>query len=192
VRLHFPGHTVSRADVCEDYSAEGAFTSLQACIKAQKGAKVWSGYQMLPDDESLGKTWAVGTRGGLAFLRLYEAGKMRDRLHLCRPDWVRCELETRPHYAADKAFAASMEPLHFWGLSAWSSRVGAALTQVEVPRFESQHVPSPAGAFVYAARTFRRMWEEMIEAGEDIPRSMQQLWADDDAARERWAAAAKH
>lgn len=186
VRKRFPGHTVARADVCEDYDAEDAFERLQHLVRAQKGPRVKGAYVHLSDDTEDGRTWAAGARGGVSYVRLYEAGKMKERLHVGRPHWVRLELEARPHYAADKAAAAGMSPLELWGLSGWTQRVAEAFTQVEVPRYEADRAaPTHHRTKLYLARAFRRFWEECHADGQDwtcIGREFEEIWkADDDA-----------
>ena len=189
VRTHFPDHTVSRADVCEDYDAEGAFASLQALVRAHKGPRVRAGYIALPDDPERGATWAAGVRGGVAMIRVYESGKHPDRVHLARPNLARIELEARPHYATAKAVAAKMDPLAFWGLSAWTHRVGEALSQVEVPRYvEEPRPPSYDKTTLYLARTFDRFWQESEDAGIDWYATVRAIRQDDAEAKARWKA----
>jgi hypothetical protein len=191
VRTHFPGHTVARGDVCEDYDGQGVFERLVGIVRQTKGAKVWGGFVALPDDPSEGKTYAAGKRGAVAYCRIYEAGKMAERAHLGRPHWARAECETRPHTALAKRAAATMTPLQFWGLAAWSHRVGEVLANVDIPRFlpESRSY-SQDKTTLYLARTFRRHWEEkMLDLGdwECIGREMQSVWAEDDAQAEATA-----
>lgn len=183
IRSAFPLHAAPRLDVCEDYDEPGAFESLQALIRAAKGPRVKGGYVALPDDANDGRTWAAGTRGGVGYIRLYEAGKHPDRIHLGRPNWARSELEARPHYARDKAAAACMSPLEVWGLCRWTHQVGERLTGCSINRFEpesrqySQHKTT-----LYMARTFRRHLEEMERNGEDFMRTCRGVWDEDDAA----------
>lgn len=181
IRVHFPDHSAPRVDVAEDYNEPGAFQALQAIIRGAKGPKVKGGYVALPDDQEDGKTWAAGVRGGVGYIRLYEAGKHPDRLHLAKPDWVRAEAEMRPHYARDKAAAAKMQPIDVWGLTAWTHRVGQALTQCEIDRFEAEmrHY-SYDKTTRYIALTFRRHLEEMKANGEDIDRTFQAVWQEED------------
>lgn len=187
VRAHFPGHNVARADVCEDYDAEGAFGSLQALVRAHKGKRVISGYDKLPDDPEKGKTWTAGVRGAVSFIRVYEAGKHPDRVHLGKPNLARIELEARPKYSAAKLAAATMQPLEFWGLSTWGRAVGQALTQVEIPRYQQEtHLPSVDKTTAYLARTFRRYWQERMSEGRDwscIGREFEDIWKHDDELR---------
>lgn len=175
IRRHFPDHAVPRADVCEDIDEDGAFERLQALIRAYKGPKVKAGYVALPDDVKDGRTWSAGVRGGVSYLRLYEAGKHPDRIAFNRPNWVRPELEVRPQYARDKLAAATMQPMDFWGMSAWSQKVGQAITGLSINRFEPEvRRFSQDKTLRYVSLTFRRMWEEMHANGEDIGRSILQ------------------
>lgn len=181
LRHGFPGHGAPRLDVCEDFDGQGAFERLQALIRARKGDRVKGGYVALPDSQDEGRTWAAGVRGGVGYIRVYEPGKMRERAHLYAPTAVRVELEARPHYARDKVAAASMRPLEVFGLSAWTQRVGEALTECEIPRFEPvirQYSFDKTTAYI--ARTFRRHLAEMLANGEDIARTFQAVWDEDD------------
>lgn len=186
IRDHFPDHSVPRADVCEDYDAPGAFDSLLAVVRLTKGQRVKGGYVALPDDVEDGKTWAAGVRGGAGFLRLYEAGKHPDRVHLAKPDWVRVEGEFRPHYARDKLAAAKMAPIDFWGLTGWTHKVGQAIAQTSINRFEPEiRRYSHDKTTRYIANTFRRHLEEMLANGEDLVRTFQAVWEEEDDYRRR-------
>lgn len=186
IRAHFPEHTAPRIDVAEDFDEPGAFEALQRIIRHHKGQRVKGGYVALPDDVEDGKTWSAGARGGVGYIRLYEAGKHPDRLHLARPNWVRAELECRPHYARDKAAAASMSPLDVWGMSAWTHRVGQAITTVQISRFEPEvRRFSHSKTQRYVANTYRRMFEEMMADGEHIEATFKHIWAEQDASDKR-------
>ena len=186
IRRSFPVHSAPRLDVCEDYDEPGAFDALQALVRATKGPKVKGGYVALPDDEKDGKTWSAGTRGGVGYLRVYEAGKHPDRVHLGRPNWARAELEARPHYAKDKAAAATMSPLDVWGLCSWTHRVGERLTCCEINRFEPEiRQYSHDKTTLYVARMFRRHLEEMQRNGEDFYRTCSDIWEADDKTNSR-------
>lgn len=183
IRTRYPVHGAARIDVAHDRGGDGAFEALQALIRARKGVKVYGGYRALPDDPEDGKTWEAGKRGSVAYLRLYEWGKHPDRVHLGRPDVVRAELEARPHYARDKVAASRMSPEDVWGLTAWTHRVGEGLLACDLARYESQiRKYSFDKTTLYLARTFRRHWEEMLANGEDIQRTLQAVWEEDDQA----------
>lgn len=181
IREAFPDHACPRADVCEDYDEPGVFERLQALVRANKGPRVAGGYIALPDDKTDGRTWTAGARGGVGYIRVYEAGKHPDRVHLGRPDWSRLELECRPHYARDKKAAATMSPVEFWGLSAWTHRVGEVITQTALERFEPEiRRYSHDKTTRYIANTFRRHLVEMIANGEDVTRTFQAVWQEED------------
>ena len=187
IRVHFPEHTAPRIDVCEDYNDPGAFDALQAVIRAAKGPKVKGGYVALPDDVEDGKTWAAGVRGGVGYVRVYEWGKHPDRIHLGKPHAVRAEGEFRPHYARDKAAAAKMQPMEVWGMSAWTHRVGEALTQCPITRWDPEvRRYSYDKTTRYLATTFRRHLEEMLRNGEHIESTFRGVWAENDAQNNRF------
>ena len=88
IRTHFPDHSCPRADVCEDYDEPGAFEALQSVVRQHKGPRVKGGYVALPDELEDGRTWSAGVRGGVGYIRVYEAGKHPERVHLGRPHWA--------------------------------------------------------------------------------------------------------
>lgn len=186
IRRYFPEHSAPRIDVAEDYDEPGVFEALQSLIRLHKGERVKGGYVALPDDVQDGKTWAAGTRGGVGYIRLYEAGKHPDRVHLAKPDWVRAEVEVRPHYARDKAAAAKMSPLEIWGMTAWTHKVGEALSQCPITRFEPQiRRYSHDKTTRYIALTFRRHLEEMFSNGEHLEATIRDVWREEDEAKRK-------
>ena len=186
IRSAFPEHTAARLDVCEDLEGEGVFDDLVALVRAHKGDRVKGGFVALPDDPEDGRTWAAGVRGGVAYMRIYEAGKMRERRALGRPHWVRPEWELRPHGARVKRAAARMSPLEVVGLTAWTQRVSSVISGLQVPRFEPDpRLYSHDKTTAYLARTFRRHWQEMLTdhgSWECIGRELQSIWNQDDLA----------
>lgn len=186
IRTYFPDHSCARADVCEDYDEPGAFGRLLDLVRRTKGQRVKGGYVALPDDEQDGKTWAAGTRGGVGYVRVYEAGKHPDRVHLAKPDWARIEGEFRPHYSRDKIAAAKMQPVDFWGLSAWTHTVGERLTQTQINRFEPEiRKYSHDKTTRYIALTFRRHFQEMLEDGLHLEATIREVWKEEDEARKQ-------
>lgn len=196
IRCHWPGHTVPRLDVCEDYREPGAFEALQRVVRAaadapSRGSKPMLGYTAFPDDPVAGRTWGNLRRGGLAYVRLYEAGKMPERAHW-GPDAVRLELEARPHSAAEKIAAARMSPVEVFGLASWTHRLAEVLSGLDVPRFEAPPcVYTQARTTQYLARTFRRHWHELLEDFGDwecVGRELAEVWRLDDEAKSSMAA----
>ena len=191
VRGHFPGHSAPRLDVCDDYRGPGAFQQLQAVVRAAamrkaRGSAPKLGYTAFPDDPVAGATWGSLIRGGVAYLRIYEPGKMKERVHL-GPDAVRVELECRPHSAAEKRAAASMTPLEVWGMAGWTQRVAEALCGVDVPRYLAPFSPyTQERSMLYIARTFRKTLEGALEEHGDwecVGREFAEVWRLDDEVK---------
>lgn len=188
IRRHFAGaHAVSRMDSCEDYSDPGSYSRLVAVIDESCDPRVKShAWQPRLDDAAPATTY-WGSPQSRVQVRCYEAGKMAERAHHGRPDWVRVEAQVRPGKAAEKLAAASVSALDVWGYSAWSKRAAEKLSTVEVQRF----APETGGASfekttLYVARAFRRHWEELLADYGDwecIGRDFEEIWKLDDEAK---------
>jgi hypothetical protein len=191
LRRHFAGsHTVSRLDACEDYNESGAYGQLVRAIDTACDPRVKSHAWQPRNDETAGATTYWGSSQSRVMVRCYEAGKMRERLHYGKPDWVRAEAQIRPGKANEKVQAASVSALDAWGFAAWSKRAAELLAQVEVQRFAPQ---SDAVSFdkttLYLARAFRRHFEAMLAdfgAWDCVGHELEQIWKLDDEAAVKW------
>ena len=186
VRKHWPGkHTVSRADACEDLEHPDAFDTVTRMFDQVKDKRVQS-LMIAPREGDRGRTIYWGSTQSRVYVRLYEAGKMKDRLHYGRPNWVRPEGQFRPGKAVEKVLASTLSPLEFWGLSAWTKRAAEMLCNVDVPRFAPPAQPVEFDkTTLYLARAFRRHFAELKEDLGDwecIGREIEAVWAADDAA----------
>jgi hypothetical protein len=185
IRKHWggTGHTVSRLDACEDYDEPGSFERLVEILDSAKDPRVKS-LAILPREGDRGRTINFGAPSSRVMVRVYEAGKMKERLHFGRPNWARAEAQVRPGKALEKAVAASITPLQAWGFAAWSQRAAELLAQVEVQRFAPpSEVPTFDKTTLYLARAFRRHFEVMLEdfgSWECIGRELQAVWKADD------------
>ncbi len=184
IRKHWgKGHTVSRMDACEDYSAPGAFDQLVAVLDRCKDPRVKSD-EIRPRDGDRGRTIYFGSPSSRVYVRCYEAGKMKERLHFGRPDWARAEAQVRPGKSAEKRLAASCTPLDAWGFGRWTQRAAEELAQVEVARFVPVSTPPTFDrTALYLARTHRRFWEEaLLDFGSwpCIGAEFRAIWAADD------------
>lgn len=187
VRKHWPTkHQVSRADSAEDYNDPAAFDQLVGVMDAAADPRVISD-MIAPRNGDRGRTFYWGAVTSRMRARVYEAGKMKDRLHFCTPNWVRAEAQVRPGKSAEKLLAATLSPLELWGFSAWSKRAAEQLTHVEVPRFAPVNVPPTFDrTTLYLARAYRRHFEQMLEDlgdGECVMRELRAVWVADDEAR---------
>lgn len=194
IRKHWSSkHTVSRVDSCEDYDEEGALGRLVALVDRLKDPRVKAKAIVprgLSDD---GATYYWGSSTSRVIVRVYEAGKMKERRHFNRPGWVRAEAQVRPGKALEKQAAAQITPLDAWGFSGWSRRVAEVLSSCDVQRFAPEcEPPSFDTTTLYLARAFRRHWQEMLAdfgSWECIGRELQAVWsADDEAEAQREAA----
>lgn len=110
-------HRVSRADVCVDIDAPGAFDTLCTALRAvalQTGLAM----QLIsdPDRPERGRTLYVGSPKSRGFVRLYEKGKKDDP---SRPDWVRFEVQLKPNEPALRSHLAALAPLDALGMVKW-------------------------------------------------------------------------
>lgn len=189
IRRHWPRHTVSRVDSCEDYDDTSALGRLVGLVDDLKDPRVKS-KAIIPRSGDDGATYYWGASTSRVMVRVYEAGKMKERRHMGRPHWVRAEAQIRPGKSLEKVAAASLGPLDVWGFAGWSKRVAERLAQVEVPRFAPlADVPTFEKTTLYLARNFRRHWEELLADFGDwecVGREIQAVWeADDKAEQER-------
>lgn len=187
IRKHWPReHTVSRLDTCEDYDDPRAYRRLVGLIDHDMDPRVKSKEIAPRRGHADGRTTYWGSRQSVAYVRVYEAGKMPDRVHFGRPNWCRAEAEMKPQRSLLKVAAAQLSPVEAWGLAGWSQKVGERLCQVEVPRLTiEQPPPSFDRTTVYLARAFRKHWAGMLEDFGDwecIGRELEAVWASDDAA----------
>lgn len=187
IRKHWSmKHTVSRLDSCEDYDEADCYGRLLGILDRARDPRVKS-KAIVPRTGDDGITTYWGSPTSRVMVRLYEAGKMKERLHYRRPNWVRVEAQVRPGKALEKCAAAQITPLEAWGFAGWTHRAAQALTSVEVPRFAPpSELPQFDRTTIYLARAFRRHFETMLEDLGDfecIGREIKGVWAADDAAR---------
>lgn len=156
-------HTVCRLDVCADFAGPGTFDELAARVDEAIGdARVVRSFGSTGNPQA-GRSWYWGATSSVARLRLYEAGKMRDRRSLNSPDWVRAELQVRPSKRHMKELCANLDPLHVWGLSSWTCRAGRELMAADVPRIASPAEPTSQERRVqHLARTYERTFRALL------------------------------
>jgi hypothetical protein len=132
VRELVPFHSVSRADVAEDYCAPDVFEEIVAIVEpiAQRLGveleRVGAGWY--PHQRDKGRTLYVGSRKSAVFGRIYERGKkLLGEGQQADPNYVRVELEIKPASKA-KANLCMLQPDQMLGASAWSRELFAQLT----------------------------------------------------------------
>lgn len=153
IRVRFPVHSVTRLDVREDFSDEGAFDSIQSQLlltAAQHRLKVGTAGDHLLT--KLGRTTYLGAPSSAVKLRLYDKRAEMlakyatdgDRYIACKslqiPDHLaRLEAQIRPAKKEQKAAFATIEPVEALGCARWMREVwkavaGLELTPVQVGR----------------------------------------------------------
>lgn len=143
-------HRVARADVCEDYTAPGAFDVLKSiCLTVADKHAIKVRHEGDWHRGIDGRTIYLGGRSAVVQSCLYEKGK---QLHK-DPDWAR--LETRVHpKGAGKAAASRAEPRALFSGSRWSAALATALGSPAVERM--------AFGSVYRADDVQRSREALV------------------------------
>ena len=146
LREHWPGHTVSRADVCEDYAEPGAYERMQGLaleVARDKRVKVGTAGDHLLTHR--GRTLYLGARSSHTRLRLYDkADELREqfardpvRLSEVPVELARLEVQVRPHTPEAKAAAAKVEPMALMGSAAWTRELMRLVAGLELEPFEA-------------------------------------------------------
>jgi hypothetical protein len=138
LRQHWPLHRVSRADVCEDYSAPMAWRWLcKLALRVARQHRVKTNTQGDWIEARDGRTLYVGGRTSIARVRVYEKG-IQMGLNASR-DWVRGELQVRPTGDGKVALCA-IEPAALFGATPWTLDFAERLG---VPEIQAIRVRDP-------------------------------------------------
>jgi hypothetical protein len=184
-------HVVSRADVRQDFSDEGAFDVIQPHLvdaAARHRVKVGTAGDHLLT--KLGRTVYLGAPSSAVRLRLYDkAAELR--AHLAKnpaklaqvpPHLARLEAQVRPATHEARFFFSTMEPVEMLGCARWMREVwnavaGLQLTPINVGRGWRQSDDERAYRYLLAqyGGVLRRMrvthgsWECVgLQLGEDL------------------------
>jgi hypothetical protein len=148
IRAAFPAHSVTRVDVREDYTDEGAFDTIQPHLLAAAAAhrvKVGTAGDHLLTMK--GRTVYLGATSSNVRMRLYDkreellsklppGGVARHEAYAKlgpMPDhWARLEAQIRPHTKEAKQQFASIEPVDALGSSAWMREVWRAVAGLDL------------------------------------------------------------
>lgn len=141
MRSLFPSHTVSRADIAEDFSEPGCFDHLFRLLRSHADvnrlktsvAGDWLG-------KAGGRTFYVGAPSSVVRLRLYEKGKQLGT----DPNWVRLELVVRPANPDAKRWLAQAHPADCWGAARWTVKLAEDLNHAAPNRIQVGTVHRPS------------------------------------------------
>lgn len=193
LRLCFPGHSVSRADVAADFDGPDTWEKLRGACEAlatERGLR-WLVYgDDRPEgvrDDGQGRSAYVGSRSSAVMTRLYEKGKKEaangwigDQAPSL--DWCRLEIEVKPPNREARAVAATLEPAAFWGCSPWTRELLSRVLGLDVMRV-SMTVRKETDArrsLRHMALQYRAAMEALIseEGGDDaaLMRFVRETW----------------
>jgi len=133
------GHRVSRVDVCEDYTAPGAWELLSGiCLKVadRHGVKVRHAGDWHRGVD--GRTIYLGGQTSVVQNRTYEKGRQMRK----DPDHVRSETQINPK-GKGKSLAARAAPLELFAASRWSATLATELGAPTVERMAFGNVYRP-------------------------------------------------
>lgn len=149
LRGQFPGHTVSRVDVCEDYAEPGAYDRLQdlaLSVAKDRGIRVGTAGDHLVTMQ--GRTLYLGATSSHTRLRLYDkAAELRgkfakdpDRLQDVPAELARLECQVRPQTPQAKAAAATADPVTLMGSAAWMRALMRLVSGLDLVPFSAGRV----------------------------------------------------
>lgn len=171
VRDRWPEHRVTRADVSEDFAAEGVYDTLEAACRDVVKAAAVKGRAIVPDDPADGRTYYMGAKTSDVRVRLYDkTAESRSHLpperHAEIPEhWARLEVQVRPRKDW-KGLAASLPPETFWGFARWTADLAATTLRLQVERMhmnparETDHERAYRTLLEQYGRTFVRLLED--------------------------------
>ena len=171
-KSRFPDHMVSRVDVAEDYTGEGAWEKLEALITrvchdyGVSMAPYGEGH-LRPDgtrDALKGRSWYCGSKSSPFRAVLYEKGKEQlSKGVLADPNWVRLEIRVRPQKEG-KAFIGStiLLPAMVMGCSRWGKRLGELIGVEDIQRLQIGSIWRPTELDRLALKIVR-MFDSGIE-----------------------------
>lgn len=149
LRAELPDHSVSRADVCQDYADPGAYDRLQGLavgVARDKGVKVATAGDHLLTLK--GRTCYLGATSSHTRLRLYDkAEELRQqfaqdpvKLAAIPAELARLEVQVRPQTPQGKRLAATVEPMVLMGSAAWTRELMRQVAGLDLDPFEAGKV----------------------------------------------------
>jgi hypothetical protein len=179
IRWNYPAaHHVSRLDSCEDFEERGAWDRISFQVRSIAVERNLKTIDITTTGKSgtLERTLYVGSPSSDVRIRVYEKGmQMRSlfpgKASTFSPDWVRCEVQSRPRGDARIA-AASVSELGAWGFSKTSRLVagrvlGLAAERIAGPRHDLTDFESSADHLTLQyPRTLRYLAERASDPAE--------------------------
>ena len=149
LRSEFPGHSVTRADVCIDYAEPGAYDRLQGLaldVARDKGIRVGTAGDHLLSFK--GRTCYLGAPSSHTRLRLYDkAEELRQKFALdpvrlsgVPVELARLECQVRPQTREAKLAASVADPISLMGSAKWMRELMRLVAGLELEPFQAGKV----------------------------------------------------
>lgn len=146
LRVELPDHSVSRADVAQDYADPGAYDKLQGIavgVARERKVKVGTAGDHLVTLQ--GRTLYLGATTSHTRLRLYDkAAELRGqfardpvRLATVPQELARLECQVRPQTPEAKRAAAQVDPVELMGSASWMRELMRQVAGLELHPFEA-------------------------------------------------------
>lgn len=146
LRSKWPGHRVTRVDVCEDYSEPGSYDRLQEIsltVAREHRIRVGTAGDHLLTKE--GRTMYLGAPTSHTRLRVYDkAAELRAKfehqpakLATVPDELARFEVQVRPQTPLAKLAASEADPITLMGSSAWMRRLMQLVSGLELEPFHA-------------------------------------------------------
>jgi hypothetical protein len=167
IRLHFPEHRVSRADVAIDFrgqSIEGLVATTEPIARKARAAVLFVGD---PNPISgKGRTWYFGSKTSDVRVRIYEKGleQRAKGVEDSPEDWVRFEGQFRPRKER-KAKAAKWTHEEFFTMGKWANKAANEVAGLggEYQPDESKRRNKDEETFEFFLRQYGPLIRRMVE-----------------------------
>lgn len=187
VRIVFPDHAVSRADVRQDYQFFGAWdeiTSKAFRIAEEHGLRVTE-----IKGHGHGDTLYMGSRKSVSHVRIYQKAKEMMGPD-ADPDHVRVELELKPGNSMAKRMLATMKPAECWGASDWTRELHEVLAGIAPEKvklgtiYRSPEIMRTRRWLVTQGLGALEHWAEELGGWAELGRAMHELKAELEVLRD--------
>jgi hypothetical protein len=130
MRGAYPGHSVTRVDVCEDFQGQATFERMVPLL-LELADEFKLSVRHVGDwhRAEKGRTLYLGAGASAVQVRVYEKGRKEGPP--ANPDWVRVEIQVRPKGRVQRAAWGGVTPVGAWGASRWAACLAERVLGVE-------------------------------------------------------------
>lgn len=187
MRYVFPDHSVSRADVRQDWHYQGAWEEITAMalrIAQEHGLRLTE-----IKGHGHGDTLYLGSRSSVSHVRIYQKAKEMMGPD-ADPDHVRVELELKPGNGMAKRMLARMKPEECFGSSEWTRELATALWGIPPEKvklgtvYRAPEILRTRRWLVSQGLQALEHWAEDVGGWAALGRAMHELKAEQEAIKE--------